>query len=350
MRKYLGCFVLVACVLTLVSGCGSSSTASYTATSEAGKAAGDNDYEGYITAEEAVADDDVATRGNSGNTVSAGSDTSEDQKIVYTCNLDIETEEYEDTKDTIKSKISEYECIVSYENESDSDRYWYYANKSDVASMSLYLSVMVPADKYEAFVNDVSSTGKVLSKDMSADNITRTYNDTKAYVTSLETELEKLQNMMEKATEIEDMLAIEDRITEVETQLNQYKSDLDYLERNVRYSTVNISVEEVKEYTPTTLPAQTFGERITETFRESWDAFGTFWQNFLVVLIFMLPFLIIIAIVLIVIFTIIKKVKKKRAAKKNPGIMAGQTKNGTTEKTKNQVTNETPDISDKKDN
>ena len=206
--------------------------------------------------------------------------------------------------------------------------------------MSLYLSVMVPADKYEAFVNDVSSTGKVLSKDMSADNITRTYNDTKAYVTSLETELEKLQNMMEKATEIEDMLAIEDRITEVETQLNQYKSDLDYLERNVRYSTVNISVEEVKEYTPTTLPAQTFGERITETFRESWDAFGTFWQNFLVVLIFLLPFLIIIAIVLIVIFTIIKKVKKKRAAKNNPGVMAGQTKNGTTTEKTDKTTSE----------
>ena len=314
MKKQLKLFVLVIGTAVILGACGASSAdTANTATETANYRAADNAAE-YDTGE-AFADTDEVAEEETEKRVSAGENMSADQKITYTCNLEIETEEYDETISAIRDKISNYECVVSYESESDSDIYWYYSDRQDSASMHMYLSVMVPAESYDLFVNDICDTGKVLSKNMSAENITKNYSETKAYVDSLSTELEKLQNMMEQAEDIEDMLAIEDRITEVETQLNRYKSDLANLETQIQYSTVNINVSEVKEYTPTTMATENFGERIVKTFREAWDNFGTFLQGLLLVVILLLPFIALIAVILAVVLIVIKK--RKAAKKKN---------------------------------
>lgn len=313
MKKYFKLFVCVLCIAFVLSACGSSADTSRAAMDSSDYGAA-NSADEYDTGE-AFADVDDVTENGTEKRVSAGGNTNADQKITYTCDLEMETEGYDKTVSAIRDKISNYECIISYENESDSNTYWYYADRHKTASMHMYLSVMVPAESYESFVNDVCDAGKVISRSMSAENITKTYSETKAYVDSLSTELEKLQSMMKQAESIEDMIAIEDKITDVETQLNWYKSDLANLETQIQYSTVNINISEVKEYTPSTMATESFGERIIGAFREAWDNFGTFLQGVVLIIVYVLPFIILTAAVVAVVLVVIKK--KKAANKKN---------------------------------
>ena len=234
-------------------------------------------------------------------------------KLVYTCNLSIETTEYKDTVDKIRASIAKYGAIVGEESESDSDRYWYYeGHRKTSGSMVLDLTVRVPAANYQAFVDEVSTHGNLMSRSQNVENISQQYHSTEARITALETEETRLLEMMEKAETIEEMIYIEQRLTDVEYELNSRRTQLSSMDIDVAYSTVNMSVREVLTYTETVKPAVTFGERIRHAFTDSWVSFGRFWQNFAVWFVTSLPYLLIWAVLIV----ILRKTAPKRAERK----------------------------------
>ncbi|MBQ1317838.1 MAG: DUF4349 domain-containing protein [Lachnospiraceae bacterium] len=238
-------------------------------------------------------------------------------KLVYTCNLSIETTEYKDTVDKIRASIAKYGAIVGAESESDSDRYWYYeGHRKTSGSMVLDLTVRVPAANYQAFVDEVSTHGNLMSRSQNVENISQQYHSTEARITALETEETRLLEMMEKAETIEEMIYIEQRLTDVEYELNSRRTQLSSMDIDVAYSTVNMSVREVLTYTETVKPAVTFGERIRHAFTDSWVSFGRFWQNFAVWFVGSFPAILFIAAVAIALIVILRKTAPKRAERK----------------------------------
>ncbi len=317
MRKFAVSLLTGALILGLA-GCGSSGYSANSAMAEEAKpaeyayaaeeAAVNEDYDSYDTADL----EEYEEESSEGTSLKAGDESAaSDQNIVYTCDMQIETQEYADTVAKIRERIAKSGGIIGYENESDSNRQWYYSDGGS-GRMTLYFTVLIPSDDFRAFVDDISEYGRVVSKSMNAENITKKYGETKALVDSYETELKRLQEFMEKAETIEDMMAVEQRIAEVESQLNVYRSQLSNMDTSVQYSTININITEVKEYTPDPIEEKTFGERIKETFGDSWDSFTSFLEGALYALIYLLPFLVLIAIVAAIVVLIIRAVRKKR--------------------------------------
>ena len=331
MKKILVSLLTGALVLGLA-GCGSSG---YSANS----AKADEAYESPEFAEEEVLTEEAPYASydaeeleagvGEGSALKASDDIAQaDQKIVYTCDMQVETQEYDDTVAKIRERITKAGGIISYENESDSNRQWYYSDGGS-GRMTLYLTVMVPSEDFRSFVDDVSGYARVVSKSMNAENITKSYGDTKALVESYETELKRLQEFMEKAQNIEEMMAVEERIAEVESQLNVYRSELSNMDTSVKYSTVNINITEVKEYTPDPVEEKTFGQRVKETFGDSWEAFTGFLEGALYALIYLLPFLILIAIIAVVVVLIVRAVRKKKGPRPPKAPKAPKFKKGT---------------------
>lgn len=54
--------------------------------------------------------------------------------------------------------------------------------------------------------------------------------------------------MLKSADKIEDMITVEARLTEVQTELNKQKTLLSSMDMDVDYSTINLNIEEVLEY------------------------------------------------------------------------------------------------------
>ena len=67
---------------------------------------------------------------------------------------------------------------------------------------------------------------------------------------ALETEQDRLLELMEQAETTEDLLAIESRLTDVRYQLESAASQLKLYDSLVSYSTVYLTVEEVQKLTP----------------------------------------------------------------------------------------------------
>ena len=99
-------------------------------------------------------------------------------------------------------------------------------------------------------MNNMEGSGKVTNRSTNVENISRQYADNEAVITALRKQEERLLEMMDKAETIEDMIAIEARLTDVQTELNRklsYKSSMD---TDVEYSTVHLYINEVAEYPP----------------------------------------------------------------------------------------------------
>lgn len=288
MKQMKKLFVLFA-LATLVA-CGSSQSSS-----DGGHYATNNfAYESASTTEGVAASEYVMEEAK-GEEVDV---TLSQEKLVYTGSLSIETLDYGETMKNIRAYIKQYGGIIEYEEEYDNDSTWYYSESARRrATKNSHLTLRIPTENFETFLTSMEGTGKIRSRSTNVENITRAYNNTASRIESLETQHQRLLEMMEEATTVEDMIIIEERLSEVERELKTYQNDLNRMDTDVKYSTIHLSVQEVMEYTPEPngFPTANFLKRIQETWTYAWENFVYFLQQLVLLAIRLLPFVLLIA-------------------------------------------------------
>ena len=233
------------------------------------------------------------------------------QKIVYTASLSMQSLEYDQSAASIRRKIREAGGFSEAESEYDKDYNWYRYNASSSNTRSLSITARIPSDKFEAFLNSLSGDGKIMSKSVNAQNISQVYANKETYKKALEKEQERLLAMMDKAETIEDMITVETRLSEVERQLNSYKTDLSQMDKDVEFSTVYIDLQEVKRYTET-VEKTTFREKLGFAFEDAISSFRDFCEGVILFVVRNFPFLILFAVVVAL---IVRWLAKRRAQK-----------------------------------
>ena len=324
MRKRMNTMILPALLLAAslaLGGCGSggsaaSGSASNSASYEREEAAAES-YDGGYYAEETAADEEEAypqEELKEGEAQAYGEEQEEaesDEKLVYTCSMEMETLTYAETEAKIRDAIKKYRGSISYESSSDGNYRWYYEDGGS-GTRTLYLTIRIPTADYRNFLKDLEGVGgNIRSTSMNVENITRTYNDQTVRIKSLEKQEERLLEMMDKAETIEEMIIVEDRLTEVQTELNQARTRLSVMDHDVAYSTINLNLREVVRYTPNTTK-EGFGERISRAFSDSIRDFGSFLEDLSVALIYLFPYLILIALIVGIILFATRKGRAQR--------------------------------------
>ena len=277
------------------------------------------DYDSYedVEAEESVADgsEGQTTIGENADTQLDTSATIDRSKIVYSGSMTIETLNFEDTVSKLYDLIEKKGGIIQSENS-----YEYTPNySSDRKAHSIDITIRIPANDFRSFMQGTQDIGRVVSSNTNADNITRQYYDVAARRSSLQTELTRLNELVEDADTTEDLINIMDRIADVQGDLDSLEAQLRTMDTDVAYSTITISVMEVIEYSAT---PESFGERIADAFSGSWHNFVAFVQGALIFLIYLLPAIIAFVIVVLIVLAIVllyqkKHPRKPRAAKRS---------------------------------
>lgn len=327
---------LILCLILLLGGCSSRSQSmnpsdeiegypsQESMDEEAKSAYGSADYSDVLSdTEEDTRESSSSTEEGNTTTQTEAGDT-DNQKLVYTCNMTIETLEYEETMKSIRNSVSRFSGITEKETQTDDNTYWYYEGRKKTGTMRSYLVIRIPAANYHAFLEELNGSGKIVSKDMSVDNITKHYTEVKTTIKSLQIQEKRLLDMMEKAKTVEDMITVESRLTEVQDQLAQYKNTLSSMDTDVKYSTVNLTINEVVQYEE---KQDTFAQRLHSTLKRSGDLFLDFLESALFTVILLGPILLVILVVVAIIILIIRKITKKKKMKKNRKNTAGPREN-----------------------
>ena len=298
--------------LSMLSGCGSASKMAmespYDTAASNYSAAGGVYYDSgdYEYAEE-VSEENGSSQAE---TVEKGETTG--RKLIRNVDMDVETESFDALLASAQSQAEELGGYIESSSISNSS----YASSTS-AARSARLTARIPSEKLDGYLAGISKQSNVTRKSESTEDVTLQYVDLQSHKKALLAEQESLLSMMEQAESIEDIIAINEQLTDVRYQIESMESQLRTYDNQVDYSTVNLYIDEVERYTPGA--AKSAGARIAEGFSANIYRVGSFFKNFAIEFIILLPILIAIAIVLgiaILIVRIIIKISEKHQAGK----------------------------------
>lgn len=309
---------LALCLLTtmLLTGCGASESYSTASTDMAAEesykgaiAYGTESYYGKdngMSLEESAGSTDITSA--EGGTESPNA-AATNRKLIKTVDMSVETKEFESLMTTLEARVKELGGYIEILDTYNGSAYSGYRSSRDAS-----ITLRIPQDRLEEFLKSVSDICNVVRRSDSVEDVTLTYVDMQSHRDALKTEQSRLLELMEQAESLEDILTIEERLTNIRYQLESMESRLRTMDNQVDYSTVYLSVSEVKELTP--VEEKTTGERIVEGFVDSLKDVRDDAVDFFVWFVINLPHLVIWTIVIAVIVLIIRKIRRKRKAKK----------------------------------
>lgn len=298
MKKFSAVFICIILALTLAS-CGASKNAadaeimmgSQFDSIENGKA------DIFFTADSSEAEDAVEKP--------ASGETKSEEKIIKTVDLRIQTKEYETYISALNANVL---SCGGYVETSESDMGGYY----DSNRYSTY-TVRIPSEKLDEFLTGAGENGKITNKTESQKNVTLDYVDLESRISAFKTERETLTSLLEKAESLENVLSIQERLSEVNYEIESYTAQLRVLENRVSYSTVTLHISEVERVTE---DEPTIWSRIKNNFVENLDNLIDGLGDLVVGFIGGLPIILPVVAVAIIAVIIIKKAIKKRKANK----------------------------------
>ena len=237
-------------------------------------------------------------------------------KIIQTANLETQTKNFNNAIADVEMYVKELGGYIESSNITGNhlDTTYYQGRNAKY-------SLRIPANKLEDFLSYTESNLHIVSTTTTSTDVTVNYYDLKSRLAVLEAEKQALNNMLEKASTISEMLSIRNQLTGIISDIESIETQLRVYDNKVNYSTVTLRINEVVEYSVLNDEEPTWWSRIKEAFTESWSGFAKWWQNFSVWVVFAIPTLIIIAffgsIIGTIVYFIIKRDKKLRKNEKD---------------------------------
>ena len=306
-KKVLAC-VLSGILAVSIFGCGSKSMVATESAME-NAAYDDMAYDsGYDTTESASAEEAGGGAVTSENGIEEVQET--DRKLIRNVNLSLQTKEFDTVLDNMSQKIKD---LGGYIQDSS-----VWGSSSDYSSSrSASYTLRIPSDKLDEFIDVVETLGNVTYKNESVDDVTLRYVDVDSHKKALETEQERLLALLEKAENVEDIITIENRLSDVRYELENYESQIRLLDNQIDYSTVYVDISEVSRVTDT--GKQGFFEEVASRFSDSVYVVLMGLRGFAIGILGSLPILVVWGMILAVVVILLRKFvfKKSKKNKKN---------------------------------
>lgn len=242
------------------------------------------------------------------------------RKLIKNVNLRLETKEFDAFTAELNARIT---AFGGYIQSSSVDGGSYYSrNYRRYATVT----ARIPAEQLDAFVSGVSEIANVTSRSENTNDVTLSYYDMESHVKALRSEYDTLVGILEKCTELKDVISVQSRITEVLYQIESYQSQLNNYDNLVAYSTITMNISEVER--ETVVDPETMGERIAAGFSETIADISDDLEDFAVDFVINLPYLLIwaaiIAAFVLIVRALVRRHKKKVAAKRAAQMAAYQ--------------------------
>ena len=220
------------------------------------------------------------------------------RKLIRTVSLSLQTKEFDSVLNSLKTKTTELGGYV--ENSSISGNSYSYTTTRYAS-----YTIRIPADKLNEFVDIVGELGNVTQENESVEDVTLQYVDVESHKKALETEQARLMELLSTAENMEDLLAIESKLSDIRYEIESYESQLRLLDNQIDYSTVHVEIFEVERMTDA--GEKGFFEEIKERFGDNLYKVGHGFRNLIIGILGALPILIVCAVGCFLIFMVSPK-------------------------------------------
>ncbi|MEB1809377.1 MAG: DUF4349 domain-containing protein [Bacillaceae bacterium] len=251
---------------------------------------------GLTTEKEMIEEASVSTDQSSNN-------QSSERMVIYNAHLSLEVNDYHQSEAAIQKQVKELGGFVIESSVFRSGELQIHGN----------LIVKIPQKHFQAFLNDVESASvKVNERMITGNDVTEEYVDLESRLRSKRVVEKRLLAFMEDAENTEDLLKISSDLAKVQEEIERTLGRMNYLEKNVEFSTVTIYLQENKVNVPSIQGSSDLNtwEKSKSLFMSSINNTVALFSGLVVLLIGLSPIFIPMGIiVLVIIFKLRKRTK-----------------------------------------
>ncbi len=227
------------------------------------------------------------------------------RKLVRTASLTLRTTAYDNDAERLTALIDELGGYV--------EDLYEYVDAETGGSRTLSLSLRVPQEKLDIFLNGVEGIGRLTNRSESTTDMTVQYADNEARLKTLYDKLSRLNELMAQAEDVSDLVEIEGAIADTQYQIDSYETAQRGIDRRVDMSAVNVTLIEETPAQSAANEDVSLGDRVRSALSASVRWLGQFLRNMLVFIVMTLPVVIPVALITLVVWLIVRRRRGKRS-------------------------------------
>lgn len=191
-----------------------------------------------------------------------------DAKLIQRADYEVQTTDYPTAETALEALVERCGGYFEYQETSGGGYY------ESAARRWGSFTIRVPKEQYDTFTGSVGGVGHVVSQSGSAEDVGQTYYDIELRLQTQRTKQERLLALLEKAATMEDIISLENALSETEYQIEQYTSDLKRYDSLIDFATIELRLTEVARISDEPGEVAPLGTRVASAFGEGLHSFG----------------------------------------------------------------------------
>ncbi len=234
-----------------------------------------------------------------------------DRKIIKTYDITAETRAFDTALTELQTQLTAVGGYIETGSTSNAG-----LDSKNNSNRSASYTLRIPADQADAFLSGLGELLHITRNHSTVDDVSDTYYSIEATLEELIAERDSLlaiQGSLDAKEDYSFWLTVQERLASVKQEIAVYQRQLMNYDSKVAYSTVHLSLYEVKELTDTDEPG--FWAELGDAFLGGFDAFLSAIQVIALLFASLFPFLLFVGVVITVIVVTTARTRKKKRAK-----------------------------------
>jgi len=254
-------------------------------------------------ASEADSTSALSTSADSATTATIDNAAAIERKIIYTAEVDLVVEDFGPLPEGIDRLAQRFDAYVA---------------RSNISGMPGQprrgvWTVRVPVARYGEFLAEARQLGEVKSVRSDSKDVTAEFFDVDARIRNKQREEERLIKLLEDVTgKLQDILEVERELSRVRGEIEQLQGRMRVLKDLTSMTTVEIRVEEIRNYVPESPEAPTYGVRVRRALAGSIANLVSAGQEFSIALVAALPWLAVLSVMALVALALRRLLPRRR--------------------------------------
>ena len=232
------------------------------------------------------------------------------EKKIRTVNMSLECKNVESAAKELKDKVKAEGGYI------ESEDYSAISQWNDTKSMNF--TIRIPKGNVDSFLDFLNGEGRILFKSENLQDVRLEYRDAKNHIKALETEQERILALMEKAETVDQLIALENRLTEIRYQLDSYNSEILDYDNKVDFSTIYLELQESIGGKINQNGNYGFFDRVRDGFFRNLYEIRVFFADIALFGLVYIPQILLVLLVILFIVFMNKKLLNKKKKEKQP--------------------------------
>lgn len=169
-----------------------------------------------------------------------------DRQLIRTAALEVSVDSFTATRGNLTAEASTSGGYLADSSQETREREVRDENGNETTETwtTGTLTYRVPSEEFDSFYETVTETGNVTHASTDTEDVGDELVDLEARIDTLESQRDRLRELYEDANETEEVLAVEERLSDVQSEIERLEASEESLLDRVAYSTVTVTLSE----------------------------------------------------------------------------------------------------------